>query len=411
MKNNIVLSLIGATFVLASASAPAEKMVLSDSKFFKELGVPVLQKHPRLDLAVADLSSVSEERLHQVAHALKRCGGYEDLHSTSQEVLNWNIERELGALESKMILDRKSAQRFQAEGGAQTMTVVKRPELEALLSQVSAENLKTWVTWMQDFGTRYHAASEPNRPVIQLEAKIKEILANSKLQYRVEQISHTRTKQKSVKVTFPGTVEPDKKIILGAHFDSIAGWGGWGDAPGADDNASGSSNLLEVIRLVSQTKQPRRTIEFFWYAAEEAGLVGSKQIAQSYNDGGQRVLAVMQLDMTLFPGDGPFVLGSVTDFTTPWVREFLKSINQAYFGFKMNEFECGYGCSDHASWYRQGYSTVAPFEARMDSMNRDIHSDRDRVSASSNFEHSAAFSKLALAFALELDQTDNEFTR
>jgi hypothetical protein len=40
-------------------------------------------------------------------------------------------------------------------------------------------------------------------------------------------------------------------VILGGHIDSIASGGATGRAPGADDDASGSSTVLEVFRSVS----------------------------------------------------------------------------------------------------------------------------------------------------------------
>lgn len=398
----ILLSAVVISWFFSSLSS-AESLVLSDLKFFKELGVPIVQTHPRLSMAVGDISGVSEERLHQAAHSLGRCGGFEAL-ADDLKVTSFNIESELKDLEEKLKKDHV------ASLSKAKISLTKRSEVVELTSRVSSENLRQSVTWMEGMGTRYHRASDPNRPVLELERRLKEMMKSSKIPYTIETVSHSRTGQRSVKLSLPGQKEPEKKIILGAHFDSIAGWG-FGEAPGADDNASGSSNLIEVARILSQAKPPQRTIEFYWYAGEEGGLIGSSEIAKTYKRAGETVLAVMQLDMTLYPGDGPFVLGSVTDYTTPWVRELLAQINQTYFGYQMNEFECGYGCSDHASWYRQGYSTVAPFEARMSSMNRDIHTTRDRIKDSYNFEHSAAFSKLALAFALELDQLESSLIK
>ena len=45
--------------------------------------------------------------------------------------------------------------------------------------------------------------------------------------------------------------------------------------PGADDNASGISVLLEFARLVGKKWQPERTIVFVAFSAEEAGKLGS----------------------------------------------------------------------------------------------------------------------------------------
>lgn len=391
MKKLILIGLLS-----VCTSAFSERLVLSDLRFFKELGVEVLQTHPRLEMGVADLSGISEERLHHVAHSLGRCGGFEELATNQFKASSIDLEKELLDLEKNL----KSEKLF---NNLSNKALTPRPEVSRLAGLVSSERLKASVSWMESFHTRYHRAPEPNKAVYELERRLKEMFQSASVPYEISLISHSRTEQKSVKLVFKGKSEPEKKIVLGAHFDSIAGWG-HREAPGADDNASGSANLIEVARILSHEPQLDRSVEFFWYAGEEGGLIGSSEIAKSYKEQGEQVLAVMQLDMTAYPGDGPFVLGMVTDYTTSWVREFLGDINRAYFNFQINEFKCGYACSDHASWYRQGFHTVAPFEARMSSMNRDIHSSRDRIQPSYNFEHSAAFSKLALAFVMEMDR-------
>jgi leucyl aminopeptidase len=206
-----------------------------------------------------------------------------------------------------------------------------------------------------------------------------------------------------------GKERPEEVVVLGGHLDSIANWG-FGNAPGADDNASGSSNLLEALRIVIAQGQPARSIEFFWYAGEEGGLIGSSEIAQNYRKEGRNVIGVLQLDMTLFPGEGELVMGDMTDFTHPWLRTYLKTLSDHYVGARWREDSCGYGCSDHASWHRQGYPTVMPFEAGFNSMNQNIHSADDVISPALNFKHSAAFAKLAVAFALDLGNSNIKAT-
>lgn len=383
----LMLPLIWCSVSFATSKS---ELVLSDLEFFQKTGIEILKKHPRLPMAIGRIPAGQEERVHTKVHELGRCGGYE-LISDSVDL---NIE--LGDLERTLQADQK----FSLQQNK--LVIPKNTVFASKAELVSSANLKRWVEWMQAFGTRYHKASNPNTPVVALEQEIRTLLKGATVPYEVELISHSRTQQKSVRVRLPGKTNKDQIIILGAHFDSIAGWG-FGAAPGADDNASGSSNLLEVLRILSVSSQMNRTLEFYWYAGEEGGLIGSSEIARTYKEQGQQVVAAMQLDMTLFPGDGPFKLGSVTDFTTPWVRQFLNALNASYFQYEISEFACGYGCSDHASWYRNGFSAVAPFEARMETMNRDIHTARDQIKPSYNFEHSAAFSKLALVFALELD--------
>lgn len=71
----------------------------------------------------------------------------------------------------------------------------------------------------------------------------------------------------------PGT-DPklkDEIVLLGAHFDS------WASATGATDNATGSTEMMEALRIIQATGlKPRRTIRIGLWGAEEGGLLGSK---------------------------------------------------------------------------------------------------------------------------------------
>ncbi|MCZ6688335.1 MAG: M28 family peptidase [Planctomycetota bacterium] len=79
----------------------------------------------------------------------------------------------------------------------------------------------------------------------------------------------------------------DEVVVVGAHYDHVgAGSGrmrgrrtGKGDDSiwnGADDNASGTSGVLEIAQAFSLLPQPpRRTMIFIWFDGEEAGLLGS----------------------------------------------------------------------------------------------------------------------------------------
>lgn len=72
-----------------------------------------------------------------------------------------------------------------------------------------------------------------------------------------------------------------------------------GRAPGADDDGTGTVNLIEAFRvLVASGFAPSTPVEFHWYAAEEVGLLGSQAIATSYKSAGKSVKAFMQLDMS-----------------------------------------------------------------------------------------------------------------
>jgi len=71
--------------------------------------------------------------------------------------------------------------------------------------------------------------------------------------------------------------ENGRALIVGTHYDAFTATG---NLPGADDNASGTAGLLELARLLGQTK-PRRPILLIAYSAEEPPFYGSEQMGSA----------------------------------------------------------------------------------------------------------------------------------
>lgn len=69
------------------------------------------------------------------------------------------------------------------------------------------------------------------------------------------------------------------------------------------------------------------------------------------------------------------------------------------------DVQCGYACSDHASWYKQGYPTGLVYEASYGDGddNPNVHTSGDTTSVKGfSWSHSLEFTKVALGFAYEL---------
>ncbi len=74
-----------------------------------------------------------------------------------------------------------------------------------------------------------------------------------------------------------GKTKPDSSIVFSAHYDHLGMMGSETIFPGANDNASGTSMLLNLAQYYSKPEnKPDYTIVFIFFGAEEAGLVGSK---------------------------------------------------------------------------------------------------------------------------------------
>jgi carboxypeptidase Q len=76
----------------------------------------------------------------------------------------------------------------------------------------------------------------------------------------------------------PGTDLKDEVVLLGGHFDT------WHGGTGATDDCSGVAACMEAARIIKALGlQPRRTIRLGFWAAEEQGLVGSREyVTQHY---------------------------------------------------------------------------------------------------------------------------------
>ncbi|MGE3826037.1 MAG: M28 family metallopeptidase, partial [Bacteroidia bacterium] len=74
-----------------------------------------------------------------------------------------------------------------------------------------------------------------------------------------------------------GKTKPDSSIVFSAHYDHLGMMGSETIFPGANDNASGTSMLLNLAQYYSKPEnKPDYTMVFIFFGAEEAGLVGSK---------------------------------------------------------------------------------------------------------------------------------------
>jgi hypothetical protein len=90
--------------------------------------------------------------------------------------------------------------------------------------------------------------------------------------------------------------EPKKRVILGAHFDSVA------NSPGANDNASGVAVVLAAARLVTEMTCRSSAITIAFFDKEEEFLLGSKEYAATLPPG--EVRAVHTIDQVAWDADG-----------------------------------------------------------------------------------------------------------
>jgi len=274
-----------------------------------------------------------------------------------------------------------------------------KPLVDGLLPTLSATNIgNTISTLSNNYFTRYYTSQTG---VESAQWIFDQFVTYSKgrADITVEKYAHTWI-QPSIIATIKGLgPNQNELVIVGGHEDSV-GTSSTARAPGADDDASGVSTLLEVFRaLIEANYYPDRTVKFITYAGEEAGLLGSQVIANDFRNQGLLVHAVLQLDMTAY-GSGD--IGIMTDFVDANLTNFVRILVDTYASLGWANRQCGYACSDHASWYRSGYRVSFPFEAI--SSNPYIHTANDVIGNISP-TRSLEFAKVGLAFVIELADT------
>ena len=96
-------------------------------------------------------------------------------------------------------------------------------------------------------------------------------------------------------------------IIVGAHYDHIGiltAENGDAIANGANDNASGTTTVMEMARYFGKNKTNKRSLIFALFSAEEKGLLGSKHLAKKLKEKNLNLYTMLNFEMTGVPLQG-----------------------------------------------------------------------------------------------------------
>ncbi|MGZ3776725.1 MAG: M28 family metallopeptidase, partial [Mucilaginibacter sp.] len=121
-----------------------------------------------------------------------------------------------------------------------------------------------------------------------------------------------------------GTAKPDSFIVMTAHYDHLGGMGDKTYFPGANDNASGISELLSLARYYASHPQPYSMV-FICFSGEEAGLLGSKYFSENPLIPLKKIRFLMNMDML---GTGEEGITAVNATVYPKEFAMLRQANE-----------------------------------------------------------------------------------
>lgn len=220
---------------------------------------------------------------------------------------------------------------------ADNYEIKHQAEVDAVLAQVNANNIWDTLTHL----TSYHNRSATKDTGVETANWLKASFEKMATEYGRKDtdtylVKTGWYKQPSV-VTVIGKDIKAPGIVIGAHMDTLDG-----RMPGAGDDGSGSSSVMEIARVLLASNQPlKRPVYIIWYAAEERGLVGSQHVVEEFMNKSIPVKAAIQFDMTGYRNDpNDQTIWVFKDYTDKKLSDFVASLINHYVKVPVNYSRC-----------------------------------------------------------------------
>lgn len=184
--------------------------------------------------------------------------------------------------------------------------------ISGFVNEVNVDSLRANVQWLQNEQTRFALADNHRSTAQKIKNKFLTLgYKNTRLDSFYLVLSYRginyNTWQYNIIATLQGNKFPDSISIVGGHYDNILKTGDpFSIDPGANDNASGVSAVLEIARVFKKVNfTPESTIEFIAFGAEEFGLRGSYDYASKSSTSKRKIKMMLNNDMIALPSGIP----------------------------------------------------------------------------------------------------------
>jgi photosystem II stability/assembly factor-like uncharacterized protein len=195
--------------------------------------------------------------------------------------------------------------------------------------------------------------------------------------------THNNYTWRNVVGTKTGTTNPDEIYIICGHFDATSE-NPYLDAPGADDNGSGTAAALEAARILNPYPFGA-TIKFIGFSGEEQGLLGSAVYAESASVHGLDIRGVLNLDMIGYLDDPNFDFNITSNNNSESLADLFVNACTTYTSLTPYKIiDPGAVYSDHASFWTYGYRALEGIERDGTQWNPYYHTTGDTLGAGLN---------------------------
>ncbi|MCX5761697.1 MAG: M28 family peptidase [Gemmatimonadetes bacterium] len=316
--------------------------------------------------------------------------------------------------------------------------LVKDPRIAAVLADIAPARIRYTDSVLVSFGTR-HTMSDTTSETRGIGAARRflysELRAFSRdcggclvVEYDPHDATISRFRDRpvarvvNVLAWLPGR-DTTRVVVIGGHYDScvcsVDAADATSDAPGADDDGSGTSAVIELARVMSKRfpKGFDATVVFALYAAEEQGLLGSTGLAKRLHDDKKTVVASLTDDIVgnVVADDGHTDSTSIRLYAVDSIPSRSGELARYVWGmgtiytpkfevrpsFRLDRIGRG---GDHSPFHRMGDPGLR-FSERLENLKRQ-HLPTDDL-ANVNFGYVANVARLNLATVASLASAPN----
>lgn len=276
-----------------------------------------------------------------------------------------------------------------------------------LNSEINADSLQAYVTWLQISGTRFALADNHRDIALKIKKKFIRLgystcnLDSFIIVKTFKNISY-RQLQYNVTATIPGTLNPDSICVIGAHYDNILSSGDpFSVGSGANDNASGVAATLEIARVMKKNHfSPANTIIFATFGSEELGLLGSYAYSDSLYQNSGKVKLMLNNDMIAYqpsPLKADWIV-NISDYDNSHsLRSDAEQLCTKYTSLRYSNVNTYNKQTDSYPFFVNGYKAIYFASGIIDP---NYHTLNDKA-ANCNFEYSREIVRLCCAILID----------
>jgi hypothetical protein len=204
----------------------------------------------------------------------------------------------------------------------------------------------------------------------------------------------------------PGLADPDVIYLITAHIDDMP-YNDPPDAPGADDNASGSVAVMLAARLLAE-RPLAYTVRFVLFTGEEQGLIGSAAYAADCAARGEDIRGVINLDMIAYNSDALPIIDLYASSNVPASLDLTRVFSDVIGVYGLDlvpqlfDVPSGFPIQYSDQWHflQQGYPAFLAIEDLSDETPC-YHSSADTLSTL-DLDYYADFTRAAIATLVHL---------